>query len=181
MSVLVRDPDLEDPEASGGPRLKVVADGLPLFGRAQLAVDTTLVSVSALRRQFPRWCGPPGRSGVGCGRTSQGTDEPGVGGFVEPMLFGGHGQRCRWEMVTGSSIGEGEGTQRAAVDAASGTAGVEREVVGHHVVCSSPGRCRVHCWIFGVKEVQMALSPSLMRLRPTSDTRGSVRLPQPVF
>ena len=43
-NVLVRDLDLGVPEASGGRRLEVVADGLPLFGGAQLAVDTTLVS-----------------------------------------------------------------------------------------------------------------------------------------
>ena len=42
--VLVRDLHLGAPEATGARRLEVVADGLPLFGGAQLAVDTTLVS-----------------------------------------------------------------------------------------------------------------------------------------
>ena len=41
-NVLVRDLDLGAPEATGARRLEVVADGLPLFGGAQLAVDTTL-------------------------------------------------------------------------------------------------------------------------------------------
>ena len=43
-NVLVRDLDLALPGAvADGRRLEVVVDGLPLFGGAQLAVDTTLV------------------------------------------------------------------------------------------------------------------------------------------
>ena len=43
-NVLVRDLDLALPGAvADGKRLEVVVDGLPLFGGAQLAVDTTLV------------------------------------------------------------------------------------------------------------------------------------------
>ena len=40
----LRDLDLGAPEARGGRRLEVVADGLPLFGGGQIAVDATLVS-----------------------------------------------------------------------------------------------------------------------------------------
>ena len=40
----VRDPVLGVPNANDNQRLEVVADGLPLFGGVQLAVDTTLVS-----------------------------------------------------------------------------------------------------------------------------------------
>ena len=43
-NVFVRDLDVAVPNALDGRRLEVVADGLPLFGGAQLAVDTTLVS-----------------------------------------------------------------------------------------------------------------------------------------
>ena len=43
-NVLVRDLDLAEPNAADARRLEVVADGLPLFGGAQLAVDTTIVS-----------------------------------------------------------------------------------------------------------------------------------------
>ena len=43
-NVLVRDLDLAAPHVDDARRLEVVADGLPLFGGAQLAVDTTLVS-----------------------------------------------------------------------------------------------------------------------------------------
>ena len=43
-NVMVRDLDLPVPNARDSRRLEIVADGLPLFGGAQLAVDTTLVS-----------------------------------------------------------------------------------------------------------------------------------------
>ena len=43
-NVMLRDLDLFLPQRADGRRLEVVADGLPLFDGAQLAVDTTLVS-----------------------------------------------------------------------------------------------------------------------------------------
>ena len=43
-NILFRDLDLTEPSAADGPRLEVVADGLPLFGVPQLTIDTTLVS-----------------------------------------------------------------------------------------------------------------------------------------
>ena len=43
-NVLLRDLDFHAPIAADGCRLEVAVDGLPLFGGAQLAVDTTLVS-----------------------------------------------------------------------------------------------------------------------------------------
>ena len=42
-NVLVRDRDLPEPGVADARRLEVEVDGLPLQGRAQLAVDTTLV------------------------------------------------------------------------------------------------------------------------------------------
>ena len=48
LDVRVQDMDLARPDALDNRRLEIVADGLPLFQGAQLAVDTTLVS--ALRR-----------------------------------------------------------------------------------------------------------------------------------
>ena len=42
-NVLLRDLDVRMPNVADGRWLEVVADGLPLFGGAQLAVDTTLV------------------------------------------------------------------------------------------------------------------------------------------
>ena len=47
-NVLLRDLDVGMHNVADGRRLEVVADGLPLFGGAQLAIDTTLVC--ALRR-----------------------------------------------------------------------------------------------------------------------------------
>ena len=43
-NVFVRDLDMGVPNALDGRRLEVVADGLPLHGGAQLAIDTTMVS-----------------------------------------------------------------------------------------------------------------------------------------
>ena len=43
-NVFVRDMDLAQHDRMDGRRLEVVADGLPLHGGAQLAVDTTMVS-----------------------------------------------------------------------------------------------------------------------------------------
>ena len=45
-NVMLRDLDLPVPVARGGRRLEIIADGLPFFGGAQLAVDATLVSPS---------------------------------------------------------------------------------------------------------------------------------------
>ena len=44
VNVFVRDLDLGVVDRLDAPRLEIIADGLPLFGRAQLAIDTTLVS-----------------------------------------------------------------------------------------------------------------------------------------
>ena len=43
-NVLVRNLDLVGPDIADNRRPEVVADGVPLFGGAQLAIDTTLVS-----------------------------------------------------------------------------------------------------------------------------------------
>ena len=42
-NLFVRDMDLGVPNGWDSRRLEVVADGLPLFGGMQLAIDTTLV------------------------------------------------------------------------------------------------------------------------------------------
>ena len=82
-NVMVRDLDLAEPHIADTRRLEVVADGLPLFGEAQLAIDTTIVStlhangearsahvdgaaLSAARRRkertYPKLIGRPGRA-----------------------------------------------------------------------------------------------------------------------
>ena len=92
-NIMVRDLDLEHLQGPDGRRLEVVADGLPLFGGAQLAVDTTLVSAvrgdgTARRlaadvvewlwkqrtreRHVPRACGSPPTSPAGGDRRGSG-------------------------------------------------------------------------------------------------------------
>ena len=44
VNVMVRSMDIAAPDPRDGRRLEIVVDGLPLFGGAQFAVDTTLVS-----------------------------------------------------------------------------------------------------------------------------------------
>ena len=46
-NVMLRDPDMALPDVADGRRLEVVADGLPLFGGAQLVIDTLLCAPSA--------------------------------------------------------------------------------------------------------------------------------------
>ena len=57
-------------EAGSPRRLEVVVDGLPLFGGAQLAVDTTLVCALHAKEGGDPWCGvgvEPCGSRRGCG------------------------------------------------------------------------------------------------------------------
>ena len=66
-NVMLRDLDLFLPHSADGRRLEVVADGLPLFDRAQLAVDTTVVS--------PLHCdgsARPGAPSPQCSKTKKG-------------------------------------------------------------------------------------------------------------
>ena len=68
--MFVRDMDLRDFDRLDGRRLEVVADGLPLFGGAQLAIDATLVS--AIKRD--------GTAIAQCCEEAQGPNVPGVVG-----------------------------------------------------------------------------------------------------
>ena len=62
VNVFVRDLDLGVVDHLDARRLEVVADGLPLFGGAQLAIDTTLVS--AIRQDGTLRRGAATRDGV---------------------------------------------------------------------------------------------------------------------
>ena len=62
VNVLVRDLDLGVVDRLDARRLEIVADGLPLFGGAQLAIDTTLVS--AIRQDGTPRRGAATRDGV---------------------------------------------------------------------------------------------------------------------
>ena len=61
-NVLVRDLDLNLHDHLDARRLEIVADGLPLFGGAQLAIDSTLVS--AIRQDGTPRPGATARDGV---------------------------------------------------------------------------------------------------------------------
>ena len=104
-------------------RLEVVADGLPLFGGAQIAVDTTLVS--ALHCDGSALIGAANRDRgcIGSGQTPQGAHIPGISCPVESLSFGGHGQRSWRQMVVGSlgvlvTVTKGECEKRDSFDAA---------------------------------------------------------------
>ena len=63
--MFVRDMDLRDFDRLDGRRLEVVADGLPLFGGAQLAIDATLVS--AIKRDGTARAGAATTDGAALG------------------------------------------------------------------------------------------------------------------
>ena len=91
-NVLVGCLDLGVPEATGARRLEVVADGLPLFGGAQLAVDTTLVS--ALHCDGSAHAGAEHRDGVALEVARRRKERTyGVSGPVEPMSSNEVGSR----------------------------------------------------------------------------------------
>ena len=74
VNVMVRDMDIAAPDPRDGRRLEIVVDGLPLFGGAQFAVDSTLVS--ALHCDGSATAGNEGqrRGGTRSSSTTQGED-----------------------------------------------------------------------------------------------------------
>ena len=69
-NILVRDLEIRaEPNAADGRRLGVIADGLPLCGGPQLAIDTTLVGTPP--REWLAQMSRCGRSGPASSETSQ--------------------------------------------------------------------------------------------------------------
>ena len=97
-NVLVRDLDLNLHDHVDARRLEIVADGLPLFGGAQLAIDTTLVS--AVRQDGTPRRGAMIRDGVALREARRRKER------VYPELTG-VGGRARW-----SSQARSEGVGR---------------------------------------------------------------------
>ena len=89
MNVFVRDLDLGPFNHLDGRRLEVVADGLSLFGGAQLAFDTTLVS--ALRRDGTAREGAANRNGVAIRSRKERTypELAGAGGRARLVILAG--------------------------------------------------------------------------------------------
>ena len=103
VNVFVRDLDLGVVDRLDARRLEIVADGLPLFGGAQLAIDTTLVS--AIRQDGTPIRGAATRDGVALAearrRKARTYPEltPGWKGSS-----GGAGNRGRWSNETASFL-----------------------------------------------------------------------------
>ena len=107
-NLFVRNMDLGLPRARDNKRLEVVVDGLPLYGGAQLAVDTTLVS--ALNGDGEPWRGAADHDGVArtwCTRT--------IGG----SRFGSGRQMVRGSRDLCAVVGKGSGQIRTTTDATS--------------------------------------------------------------
>ena len=98
--MLVRDMDLDVPIADGR-RLEVVVDGLPLQGRAQFAVDTTLVCV--LHADGRPRLGAAKHDGVALkvARRKNSTVYPELVGPHNRAKAGCSGSRGGWSMVGG--------------------------------------------------------------------------------
>ena len=62
-NAMFRDFDLADPDPEDRRRIEILADGLPLFGGAQLSVDTTFVSASHCDGSAHLWAGGRRRPG----------------------------------------------------------------------------------------------------------------------
>ena len=121
LNVRVSDLDLPPRGAQDQRRLEVVADGLPLFHGAQLAIDTTMVS--AVRERRPTrstvreggWCSP-------CSREApEGDHVPRALGSKRPRPFGGPCLRSGWPVVGGVHVvldpaRQGQGQARATCD-----------------------------------------------------------------
>ena len=141
----VRDSDLGVPNANDNKRLEVVADGLPLFGGVQLAVDTTLVF--AVRGDGESVPGAADRDGVALRRARRRKEAT----FPELIRagessFGGPGTGSGRPLVQrGSDVrpDAGESTReiRSSCVTASLGASVEVAVVLHLFVRGSQGVC----------------------------------------
>ena len=94
-NVLVRDLDLNLHDHVDARRLDIVADGLPLFGGVQLAIDTTLVS--AVRQDGTPRPGATVRDGVTLreARRSKERVYPGLTGVGGRARLVGHRRRGR--------------------------------------------------------------------------------------
>ena len=96
VNVMVRDMDLALPNTHDARRLEVLVDGLLLYGGAQLAIDTTLVSPIRKYREH-RWHHP------GPGPAQKRAHIPGVGRSPFPCAICGLGRRGRRQVVGGDA------------------------------------------------------------------------------
>ena len=144
-NLFVRDMDLGVPNAHDTRRLEVVADGLPLFGGVQLAVDTTLVSAIQGDGQPQR--GAADRDGVALKRARRKKEttypelvQPGSRArLVLALEVGG-----RWSQEARTFVAvarRGPHQVGAACDAAAHGTGVASSLVLNPLLCSCTGFC----------------------------------------
>ena len=112
-NLFVRNMDLGVPRAGDNRRLEVVVDGLPLFGGAQLAVDTTLVSERVWKKSSEK-----GESSVGEEKWARPWEHASAGGRAvqeTPLHMakvrsgnrGAEGAADEGARKLGSTVGEG--------------------------------------------------------------------------
>ena len=147
-NLFVRNMDLGVPSAGDNRRLEVVIDGLPLFGGAQLAVDTTLVSALKENGEPRRGAADRDRVALAAARRVKERTYPEL---VDP------GRRARlvvFALEVGGRWSEeakdlhpsaGQGTCPIRTQVASKTSGasVELEVVRNHLMCRGQILCCV--------------------------------------
>ena len=173
-NVMVRDMDLNAPNARDARRLEVVADGLPLYGGAQLAVDTTLVS--ALRGDGSARSGAGDRDGVALTRARSFKER------TYPELVG-RGARARLVVLALEVAGRWSHEAKTFVNLLArakarsephvlqrrrreGCGGTPSSLVPRLVLT------RPHCWNSVVGKALMARCHGRMRWKATTGMRG---------
>ena len=128
-NIMVRDMDLLPQDRQDGRRLEVVADGLPLFHGAQLAIDTTLVSpVSRDGLPHPRCVRVDGAALTAARRKER----------TYPELTGQFG-RARLVVLAGEVGGRWSEETQAFLRQLACDGGPSWHA-------AAPGRLRRHCW-----------------------------------
>ena len=126
LNMMVRDMDLAVPHAHDTRRLEVVADGLPLFGGTQLAIDTTLVSTLHCDGSARRGAAHSGQAqeGAHLSRADRTTCSGQIGGFS----WRGWGSLVRWDTIVLVPVGQGQSTVWTVHPQRQGRASLEVEV-----------------------------------------------------
>ena len=149
-NVLVRDLDLNLHDHVDARRLDIVADGLPLFGGVQLAIDTTLVS--AVRQDGTPRPGATVRDGVTLREARRSKERvypglTGVGGRARLVVIAGE-VGGRWSSETAHflpTLAAAKGVLRSTGFASPRAHGLETEMGEYFKLCC----CEVVCVVSG--------------------------------
>ena len=166
-NVMLRDLDLFLPQGADGRRLEVVADGLPLFDGAQLAVDTTLVS--PLHCDGSARPGAPSTDGVALSAARRRKER------AYPELVGPH-RRARLVVLAGEVGGRwSEETQSFISQLAKAKSRAEPFVSRRRVEqawARQQGRLLHHSWSVAPQWVQMVQPLCPTKWKGISGTQG---------